>query len=171
MQRLLTIKHQQRVARLLTGRLRRAGAKSSRPDWYFQCEPAPPPEAYSGGWQVRVRTWRYWSDAAVHLDGQSGELMYRCVDRLSDPPTQASLTREQAEQLAASAVQIPRDARLKSVQDEPFSKDRTLTRLEWSHVVGGLPVEGDYLRVLLHPQTGRAVSIARRWRPVNIKVP
>jgi len=157
----------QRVQRLLAGRLRRGGVSTSRPEWFFQGE-ADPPQAYPGGWQVRVRTWRHWSDAAVHLDADNGELLYRCVDRLSDPPTSAEMTREEAEQAAASLVEIPRNARLASFRHEPFAPERKMVRLEWEHVHDGVRVEGDYLRVVIHPETHRLVSVARKWRPVRL---
>jgi hypothetical protein len=153
--------------KLLAGRLRRGGVSTSRPDWYFQCEAAEP-QAYAGGWQVRVRTWRHWSDASVHVDGQTGEMLYRCVDRLSDPPSQTEMSQSEAERAAARQIAIPPDARLAAFTHETFAEGRRVARLEWQHVHDGLRVDGDHLWVLLHPQTGQLIAYSRKWRPVTL---
>ncbi|MFO0837823.1 MAG: hypothetical protein U1D55_04805 [Phycisphaerae bacterium] len=155
----------ERVRRLLAGRLRRGGISTSRPEWFYECE-ATPSQAYPGGVQVRVRTWRHWSDASVWFDGLSGEVLRRCIDRLSDPPTSNEMSRQDAERVAAAAVTIPRGARLRLFGHEEFAPRRLLAKLEWEHVHNGTRLEGDYLRVLIHPETKRIVSIARKWREV-----
>lgn len=154
-----------RVERLLAGRLERGGIRTSRPEWYFQME-AQKPEAWQGGWQVRVRTWRHWSDARVHLDAETGEVMYRSIDRLSDPPTDAELSQADAERIAQGLITIPQDAVLTRFTHEYFADRRKITRLEWEHFHKGLRVDGDYLWMMIHPTTHRLVAFGRKWRKI-----
>lgn len=153
------------VQRLLRARLVRGGVCTSRPDWFYQCE-AGPAEACAGGTQVRVRTWRHWSEAHVQFDGDTGEVLHRRIDRLADPPATEALTQADALAAAQAAVAVPRDARLTVFRHEPFAPGRNMVRLEWEHVHEGLRVDGDCLHVLLHPQTRRVVALTKRWRPV-----
>ncbi len=141
----------ERVEKLLAGRLLRGGLRTSRPEWYYQVEAAEP-QAYPAprpgeldGWQVQVHTWRHWSDARVHIDADTGEIMHRCVDRLAAPPTDAELEREEALRIAATVIQIPADARLKSFWHEYFADEHRVARLEWEHFHKDLRVDGDYL--------------------------
>jgi len=154
-----------RAEQMLAGRLERNGISTSRPEWYFQCE-AGEPEPFPGGWQVRVRTWRHWSDATVHFDAEGGDVLHRCVDRLSDPPAGAEMTKEDALRIAASVIDIPSDARLASFRHEEFAEGRRVARLDWQRFRGELRVDGDYLWVLIHPQTHRLVAFGRKWRPL-----
>lgn len=158
----------ERVRRLLTGRLQRGNIRTSRPEWYFQAE-ADKPEAYSGGWQVRVRTWRHWSDARVHLDADSGEVMYRCVDRLAAPPTAAELDQDDALRIAAGLITIPRDARLRLFTHEQFADGHKVAKLDWDHYVNNVRVDGDYLWVMIQPQTHRLVAFGRKWRAAALR--
>ena len=155
----------ERVRRLLTGRLQRGNIRTSRPEWYFQAE-ADQSQPYSGGWQIRVRTWRHWSDARVHLDADTGDVMYRGVDRLADPPTAAELSQDEALQIAAGLITIPRDARLRLFTHEQFATDRKVAKLEWDHYVKDVRVDGDYLWAMIQPQTHRLVAFGRKWRAV-----
>jgi hypothetical protein len=155
----------ERVRTLLAGRVRRAGAHIP-PEWAFQCEAAEP-QAFPGGWQVRVRTWRHWSDAAVHFDAESGETLYRCVDRLADPPTDAQMSLDAALRAAQAAMTIPDGARLTGFRHEAFAAERNVARLEWEHWHDGMRVEGDRLLALIHPETGRLIAFRRKWRSVS----
>ena len=158
-----------RAEQLFESRRRRAGIGTTHPEWYAQCEAAEP-EEYPGGWQVRVRTWRHWSDATVHFDADTGELMHRCVDRLSDPPTDAEMTKEEALRAAGELIPIPRDAELVLFAHEEFAEGgRRVARLEWVHVHRGLRVDGDYLWVQIHPETHRVVAFGRKWRTVGAR--
>lgn len=158
----------ERARQMLAERLKRGGISTSRPEWYFECEPQRP-QQYRGGSQVRVHTWRHWSDADVHYDADTGELMHRCVDRLADPPTDAELTKEEALRLAAGLITIPPDAELHSFGHEEFAEGRKAARLDWIHVHQGMRVDGDYLWVVIHPETHRLIAFGRKWRTVQSK--
>lgn len=156
------------VRKLLARRLEAAGIRAPRPELFFQCE-ATEPEPYPGGTQVRVRTWRQWSEARVKLDADTGEFLGYAVDRYSDPMTRTELTQEQALQLAAGAVQLPPEAVLAGFRHSDYAPQRRLVELTWWHVHEGLRVDGDSIRVVLHPDTGRIVELERFWRTVQLR--
>ena len=150
---------------LLADRLRRGGISTSRPDWFFQCA-AQAPEPYPGGTQVRVRTWRHWSNARAQFDAATGELLHRRIDRLADPPTAAELSPAEALSVATATGIVPPDARLVTFRHEQFAPGRNVARLEWNHNHAGLPVAGDCLQISIHPETRRIVALTKRWRQV-----
>ena len=94
------------VTDLFAGRLERGGISTTRPEFYFQCE-AGESRAFAGGLEVRVKTWRHWSDATVELNAQTGEVMGRAVDRYCDPPNDREMPQAAALQVAAEDVGIP----------------------------------------------------------------
>ena len=156
----------ERAKQLLADRLKRGGISTTRPDWYFQCE-AGETQAYPGGFQVRVRTWRHWSDASVHIDAETGGVMHRCVDRLSDPPTDRELTEAQALVIAKKLMTVPPEAVVHSFRHEEFAERRKVARLDWIHVHDGLRVDGDYFWMMIHPETHRLVAFGKKWRIVR----
>lgn len=166
-------RHQQesavaRVRRLLAGRLRRRGVVTSRPEWYFQCEASDPEPYAAGETQVRVRTWRHWSDAALHIDADGGDTLYCRVDRHAYPKSNVELSPEEAVTAVREQTSIPRDAHLADFRQEAIAAEHKLTYVEWVHVHRGLRVESDGLKVHLHPQTRRIVELRRRWRRVRL---
>lgn len=156
-----------KVEHLFDGR-RQRGKLYGPAEWYVDYE-AQLPEPYEGGWQVRVRTWRHWSDASVHLDADTGEVAYRCVDRLADPETTVELTQQEAEKIAAGLVTLPPDAQVASFWHEEFAENRTVARLEWTHIHDGMRVDGDYFWVMIQPETHRLVAFGRKWRTVQLE--
>ena len=158
-----------RAEGLFKGRLQRGGLGADDPEWYVQCEAGQPQEC-PGGSQVRVQTWRHWSDATVHADAETGEILHRCVDRLADPPTDKKMTQEEALQVADEQLTIPPGAELVSFRHEDFADGgRRVARLEWAHFRWGLRVDGDYLWVMIHPETRRVVALGRKWRKMGVE--
>ncbi len=155
------------VRKLLARRLELAGVRASNPDLLFQIE-ASEAEPYPGGGQVRVRTWRQWSEAHVKLDGETGELLGYSIDRWADPVTQAEMTQEQALALAGQKVKIPAEARLTSFRQFDYAPQRKMAELRWEHYYQDLRVDGDYIRIVLHPTTGNVVKLEWFWRTVQL---
>jgi len=158
----------ERVTEVLSRRLRQGGRSTGQPDLYFQCE-ADEPQAYPGGFQVRIHTWRHWSDARVAFDADTGEVMAYSILRYADPLNDEEMTREEALAAASEAIQVPDDAVLKTFYHFEYGKNRKLARLEWKRIYQGLRVDGDTLRVTLHPKTHRIVEYFRKWRKLNLK--
>jgi len=156
------------VRELMQRRLEKAGVVTGRPELYYQCEHDQRRD-FEGGSEVRVKVWRPWSNARVDLDTDEGALYGYSVARYSDPPTEAELTTEQAVAAAAKSVEIPPDAELESCQTLRLGRGRHVVRLQWRHVVRGMRVEGDCLRVVLHPDSGRVIEYYCRWRRVVVE--
>ncbi len=154
----------ERCDALLAARLKRGGISTSRPEWYFECTATDPQPLPAGGWQVRVKTRRHWSDADVHFDAETGEVLFRCIDRLCDPPTERELDEAEALEIVKRLVPLPEGATLRMFSHEYFAPQRKVTRLEWEHVHQGRRVAGDFLWVQLHPETRRVVAFAKKWR-------
>jgi hypothetical protein len=157
------------VKKLLARRLENAGMRTSRPDNLVQCEAADP-QAYPGGTEVKVNIWRQWSEASVKLDWDTGEFLGYSVNRYSDPPARAELTREQALTLAAGALNIPEGAVLATFRQYEYAPQYGVVELMWNRVHQGMKVDGDYMRVVLHPITGRIVEMERFWREIRLPV-
>ena len=155
------------VAKLFSHRLEAGGIVPDAPELYFQCQ-ADEPQAYPGGFQVRVHTWRHWSDARVFLDSDSGEMMGFSIDRYADPPNEDEMTQEDALAAFSKTTEIPVDAVLKTFYHFDFLTKHKLARLEWKRIYQGLRVDGDTLRVTLHPKTHRIVEYFRKWRKIRL---
>jgi hypothetical protein len=157
------------VQKLLEGRLKRAKIPGN-PARYFQLEAGELvrlPDA--SGAQLQVKTFRHWSDAQIKLDADSGEFLGYLVSAFADPPAGVEMTQEQALELAGSLLQIPPDAVLESFQHIEWTQFRRLVQLQWKHVVQGLRVDGDYLRVVLNPTTKKIVEMERFWRTPKLR--
>jgi hypothetical protein len=121
-----------------------------------------------GGWQVRVRTWRHWSDASVDFDADTGDLVGYAIDRYADPPTNAEIDEETAVRAVREQIEIPPDAEFEGLEHFQATPEHRLARLEWRHLHAGLPVDGDFLRIVVHPRSGRIVEYERKWRVLRI---
>ena len=156
------------VSDILSRRLRRGGIVTSHPEHFFRCVPLEP-EPFPEGFQVRVNTWRQWSDATVEYDADTGELMGWTIFRHADPAHDSELTREKALEIAAKEIPIPDGAEVESFYHYDFAPRRRVARIEWRHMHQGLRVEGDYLWVLIHPQTHRIIELKRKWRAPRLR--
>ena len=156
-----------KATNILLKRLNQGGISTSRPDFYFQCE-AEEPRPYPGGFEVRVHTWRHWSDALVEFDADSGQLMKCSIRSYADPPNDEEITQEEALDAASKAINIPADAVFKAFYHFDFASGRKLARLEWERFQQGFKVDGDYLWVTIHPKTYRIVEFSRKWRTLRL---
>jgi hypothetical protein len=158
------------VTRLLSQRLKGGNVSTSRPDFYFQCE-AGHPVKYPGGFEVRVRTWRYWSSANVYFDADNEEMLGYSIPRYADPPTGREMSRDEALFASKMKVEIPPDAELESFYHFQYTQQCKVAQLEWKHIHQGLRVYGDYISVVIHPETFRVIEYFRRWRKVRLRQP
>ena len=154
----------------LERRLKRAGISTSRPEFFFRTR-AGGVEEYNGGYQVRVQTWKHWSDAIVTLDAANGEILADVIDRFSAPPAQMELAQEDALNIVAGFMDIPADAQFEKFDHFEFAPSHKLARLEWVHTVQELPVAGDYLEITIHPESRRIVSHDKKWRSIRLTAP
>jgi hypothetical protein len=153
---------------LLERRLRVGGVRVQEPGSQFQCEPEDP-RPFPGGTQVRVKTWRHWSDALIKLNADTGDLFGYSMDRFTDPPSHHEISEDEALAAAAKVVRIPTDAVLDKFEHTEPAPGRKMVLLEWRRVVNGLRVDGDYLRIVMHPETHRISEFDRKWREIRLR--
>jgi hypothetical protein len=151
------------VKRLLVRRLEGSGVPALDPDLYFHCEAAEP-EPFSGGTQVRVKTWKHWSNGLVKLDGMSGEVLAYRVEAHANPPSKQDLEKDAAVAQAAALVAVPPGAVVDNVRQFEWRPHHWVTEVQWIHVEMGRMIRGDVLRVVFHPVTKKVVEIERYWR-------
>ena len=65
--------------------------------------------------------------------------------------------------LASQVAELPADAVADGAGYETMV-GRCIFRARWRHVVAGMPVEGDYIEVLVNGKHRRAFSMSRVWR-------
>ena len=155
------------VTNLLRRRLERHGVFTHHTEFYFQCE-AEQRRPCPGGSEVRVKTWRHWSDATADYDADSGQFLGYTISRYALPASEAEMSKDAAIAAASKAVDIPADAELVSFAHVPAGDKGKVVRLEWQHVHQGMRVNGDFLWVVVHPETGRVIEYFRKWRAVKI---
>ncbi|WP_418315126.1 hypothetical protein [Piscinibacter sakaiensis] len=106
------------------------------------------------------------SDCSVRLNARSGETLSWYLDVLATGGSEA-MPADQALALAIEVAQPPDDAVLASSAYETMA-DRCFFRARWDHVVGGIPVEGDYIEVLINGQHRKAFALSRIWRQPRV---
>jgi len=157
---------EQYVTRLLERRLQRAGLGLPGETNFLVQAQAPRP--YFGGIEVRVRTWRHWSDAAVSFDAATGEIMERRIDRYAMPPCREEMTLQDAQAAVRAVVPVPPEAQLESFSHVLYAPFCTVARVQWRHVHQGLSVLGDFLIAMVHPKTRQIVEVRCKWRTVKL---
>ena len=110
--------------------------------------------------QHRVTTYRSRHNAVT------GEPVSWYVDFLANAD-KPGLPAEQALRVAETVAQPPEDAELVESGYETQA-GRTFFRARWEHLHDGLPVEGDYIEVLVNGQVGKAFSWSKVWREPNL---
>lgn len=157
---------EQFVQRLLERRLRQANlGLPGETNFQVKAEEVRP---FPGGQEVRVRTWRHWSDAVVCFDADNLEVMERSIDRYALPACTEEMPAEDVQAAVRAAITLPSDAELEQVDRVEYAAGCMLARVRWRHVHQGLPVLGDFLVALVHPTTRRVVEIRYKWRQVKL---
>ena len=157
---------EQFVTRLLERRLRQANlGLPGETNFQVEAEEVRP---FAGGVEVRVRTWRHWSDATVCFDADNLEVMERSIDRYALPACSEQMAAGDAQAAVRAAIPVPSDAELEQVDQVEYAAGCTLARVRWRHMHQGLPVLGDFLVALVHPKTRRLVEVRCKWRQVKL---
>ena len=133
---------------------------------FCHCEGEPPART-KDGIEVRVRTWRHWSDLRV-ISGVETGLEGWSIPRLADPPTQSTLSDEAAVAAARTGVDIPADAEVAHVSHLEIAPGCRVARVEWRRVHQGIVVADDQLVVMIHPGTKQVLDFFKRWRKLRL---
>ena len=101
-------------------------------------------------------------NCSVRLNALTGETISWYIDALASGGNE-SMPTDAALALAAQVGQPPADAVLDVAGYETMA-GRCSFRARWRHVVAGMPVEGDYIEVLVNGKHRRAYSLSKVWR-------
>lgn len=117
--------------------------------------------------RLRFRLCQRTSDYAVQLSAITGEQTgwhFHELGRDSDD----SLDAAQALEIATAAAAPPEGAELEhSGYEEQGGEPVFVAR--WRHLVNGIPVERDFIHVLVNGSTGKPFLVQRSWHAVDEK--
>jgi hypothetical protein len=126
----------------------------------------PSPENKPEAGAVVLRLQYRVTDYEVRINAETGESISWFADFLALGGS-ASMGAEQALRMARTFIDLPSGAELDTAEFETAGNS-TFFRARWLHRHNDLPVEGDYLEVLLNVDAGRPFSISRFWRTPNL---
>lgn len=110
---------------------------------------------------VRAKVTQRVTDYRLRLNANNGETLGWYVDLLAKGGDK-SLAPEEAVKIAEKAAQPSEEAELELSEYDDTS-GRTVFRARWRHEHKSMPVEGDFIEVLVNGKARRAFSMARRW--------
>jgi hypothetical protein len=115
--------------------------------------------------RVRLRLHQRTSDYSVQLSAITGEQRgwhFHALGRDSDDTVEPA----RALEIAIAAAAPPDGAELEhSGYEEQGGEPIFVAR--WRHVVNGIPVERDFVHVLVNGSTGKPFLVQRSWRAVD----
>lgn len=101
------------------------------------------------------------TDITVDLNAADADVLGWHVSAFAEDSA-AVLPPHEALQIARRSVDVPADAVLDVSEYETIA-GRAVFVVSWRHVVEGVVVERDYLRVYVNGRTGRVFAVARKW--------
>jgi hypothetical protein len=107
------------------------------------------------------------SDYTSKLDATDGSLMGWHFQVLADDPGD-SVPAAEALKAAEAEANPPHGAVLK-VSDYDRDADAPFFVARWEHEENGIPVERDYIHVLVNGKSGRPFAMYRKWHTVDFK--
>ncbi len=117
--------------------------------------------------RVRLQMLHRISDYTVQLNAVTGEQTGWYFAALAEDPT-SDLPVEEAVAVATKAAQAPENAVLEhSGYEEQGEQPVFVAR--WAHHENGVPVERDFIHVLVNGATGRPFAWRRRWHALDPK--
>jgi hypothetical protein len=115
--------------------------------------------------RVRMRLYQRTSDYSVQLSAVTGEQRgwhFHELGRSSDDAVEPA----RALEIARVAAEPPEGAELEhSGYEEQGGEPVFVAR--WRHIVNGIPVERDFIHVLVNGSTGKAFLVQRCWHAVD----
>jgi hypothetical protein len=115
---------------------------------------------------VKMKLTQKLTDYRLRLNAFTLETVSWYIDFLAVEGDR-SMPEDEAVQLAEQIAEPPQDAKLKESGYEIVG-GRQIFRAVWSHEYNNLPVEGDFIEVLINAKARRAFSYARFWRTPNL---
>jgi len=116
---------------------------------------------------LKLKVGQRFTAYTLRLNAVSGEVISWYSDFLAAAEGGQSMTEDEALELAKKVASPPADAKPGGAQPEQAG-ERKIIRVRWSHEHGGLPVERDFIEVLINPSIKRAFACTRFWREPNL---
>lgn len=116
----------------------------------------------------RYEVRRRIGEIVVELDGQDGDLLSWLLPTLREPAGD-DLDTEEALEIATRVASPPQGAVLVEWGYQDVAGEPVFVAF-WAHEEDGLPVERDFLRVLVNGRTGQPFGVSRRWHVINTQV-
>lgn len=111
---------------------------------------------------VKFKAEQRLTEYTTRLNAVNGEPLSWYIDFLSTEGDE-SLPAEAALEIARQTANPPADAQLQSAAYDA-SSGRTIFRARWIHLADGLPVEDDFIQVLVNAKAKKAFALTRFWR-------
>ncbi|HYE75489.1 MAG TPA: hypothetical protein VEF04_19260 [Blastocatellia bacterium] len=105
------------------------------------------------------------SDFSVELNAQDGSLMGWYFSKFADNST-GDLPEDDVLEAATQAAEPPPNAQLTTSEYEEMG-DQKVFIARWSHVENGIPVERDYIQVMVNGKTGKPFMLSRKWHQLS----
>jgi hypothetical protein len=117
--------------------------------------------------RVRLQMLHRVSDYTVQLNAVTGEQTGWYFAALSQDPTD-NLPAEEALAVAKTAAGAPESAVLRHFGYE-VQGEQPVFVARWAHHENGVPIERDFIHVLVNGATGRTFGWRRRWHGLDVK--
>lgn len=117
--------------------------------------------------RVQVRMLHRVSDYTVQLNAVTGEQTGWYFAALSQDATR-DLPPDEALALATKAAEVPENAVLEHFGYEDQAEQPVFVA-RWAHRENGVPVERDFIHVLVNGASGRPFACTRRWHALDTK--
>jgi hypothetical protein len=119
-----------------------------------------------GAIRVELALAQRLTDYDIRLDAETGEVISWYLDFLAVSGDE-SLRKADALEIAKRVVKLPEGAHLEGGAYETIG-GRTFFRARWAHYHDGIPVEGDFIEVLVNARAGAPFSMTRFFHQVDI---
>ena len=133
---------------------------------FLRVGPAQESTEGTGPTVLRMSVAQRVTEYTTRVNADSGEILSWYVEFLAKD-SDTSADPEELQRLAAEIAQPPPEAVLACSEYEG-KPPLVLYRARWKHVHAGLPVEGDYIEVLMNGRSRKAFSFSRAWRTPDL---
>jgi hypothetical protein len=119
-----------------------------------------------GNQHLKMKLCQRLTKCSIRLNARSGETVSWYVDFIAKNGDR-SMSRDDALDLATQVADPPDDAQLVHADYED-SGTGAIFRARWAHVQDTLPVEGDYIEVLINGRNRHPFAFRRVWRTPHL---
>lgn len=130
-------------------------------EWYAKC-PQGIEERSGTNRHVRVATFRHWSNAYVEASIDCRDVVEWSIERRSLPPIRKAKVPDDAAAIAEKMT-APEGAHFERAYAADYAIGCQAIIFEWSHWHDDMYVEGDFMSVVVHPDTYRRIEMRGKW--------